>query len=160
MRIEQDFVELLKLFNKYQIRYCVIGAFAFGFHARPRYTKDLDILLEPTKENGGKIVDALNEFGFKSLKLTEKDFSQKEKFIQLGYEPVRVDLITSIKGITFDKIWQNKVQGTYGGEKVYFISLDDLIKSKKIAKRKQDMADLEILIDVKQRATIRSKMAH
>ena len=64
MRIEEDFKELLKLFNKHRVKYCIIGAFAFAFHAQPRYTKDMDVLVEPTVENGRKIVDALNEFGF------------------------------------------------------------------------------------------------
>jgi len=129
----------------------VIGAFAFGFHAKPRYTKDMDILIEPEKKNAGKIIEVLIEFGFRSLDLSIEDFCEKNKFIQLGYEPVRVDLITSIKGLDFQKVWKNRVKGTYGNEKVYFIGLDDLIKAKEIAKRGQDMVDLEFLKDVKKK---------
>ena len=145
MRVEKDFEELLKLFNKNKVRYCIVGAYAFAFHAKPRYTKDIDILVDPDIENAKKIVKSLDEFGFKSLNLSEKDFSQEGKIVQLGYEPVRVDLITSIKGLTFKKVWENKITGPYGKEKVFFIGRDDLIKSKKISKRKIDLADLDIL---------------
>ena len=145
MRVEKDFEELLKLFNKNKVRYCIVGAYAFAFHAKPRYTKDIDILVDPDIENAKKIVKSLDEFGFKSLNLSEKDFSQEGKVVQLGYEPVRVDLITSIKGLTFKKVWENKITGPYGKEKVFFIGRDDLIKSKKISKRKIDLADLDIL---------------
>ena len=96
MRVEKDFEELLKLFNQFKVKYCIIGAFAFAFYALPRYTKDLDILIEPTLKNGKKIVEALNKFGFGSLNLSINDFCHKGKFIQLGYEPIRVDLITKI----------------------------------------------------------------
>ncbi len=151
MDIEQDFKELLGLLNKHKVRYCVIGAFAFGFHARPRYTKDMDILIDPVLKNAQRIVNALNEFGFKSLNLTAADFCKKNQCIQLGYEPVRVDVLTSIHGLSFLKIWNNKVKGTYGGEKVFFIGLNELIKAKEIANRDQDIVDLKILSEVKQR---------
>ncbi len=151
MRVEKDFVELLKLFNKYEVKYCIIGAFAMAFHALPRYTKDLDILIEPSAANGKKIVNALNEFGFGSLRLSEQDFCDKEKFIQLGIEPVRVDLVTSIQGLDFQQVWEHRAEGKYGHQNVFFIGLDELIKSKEIANRKQDMADLEKLIPLKRR---------
>lgn len=151
MKAEKDFEELLGLFNKHKVRYCIIGAFAFGFYARPRYTKDMDILVEADIKNGEKIVTALYEFGFKGLGLLAKDFSQIGKVVQLGYEPVRVDIITSISGLKFNNIWKNKEIGIYGKEKVFFIGLNELIKSKKISKRKQDKADLDILLSIKKR---------
>ena len=153
MDVEKDFKELLGLLNKHKVKYCVIGAYAFGFHARPRYTKDMDILIEPTLQNAKRIMSALEEFGFKSLNLTEQDFCKEGQCIQLGYEPVRVDLLTSIGGLKFAKVWKNKVKENYGDVCVYFIGLDELIKAKQIAHRKQDLADLEVLLDIKKRKT-------
>ena len=147
MKVEKDFEELLKLFNKNRVRYCIVGAYAVAFHARPRYTKDMDILVEPTIENSKRIVKALIEFGFESLGLSEKDFSQEGKIMQLGYEPVRIDIITSIAGCSFKEIWRNKTVGMYGKQKVFFIGLKELIKSKKKAARGQDKADLDILVN-------------
>lgn len=149
MKVEKDYEGLLRLFNKNKVRYCIVGAYAVGFHAMPRYTKDMDILVEPNMENGRRVVKSLNEFGFKNLKLNERDFSQRNKVIQLGYEPVRIDIITSIKGCSFKKIWKGKISGIYGKQKVFFIGLDELIKNKKATKRKQDKVDLDILPSVK-----------
>lgn len=151
MRVERDFQDLLRLFNKNKVKYCIIGMYAVAFYAKPRYTKDMDILIESTIENAKKIIKSLNEFGFGSLGLSEKDFSKKGQVIQLGYEPVRIDIITSIKGCSFNRVWKNKEIGRYGREKVFFIGLNELIKTKKISHRKQDLIDLEILLLAKNR---------
>ena len=146
MKVEKDYEELLKLFNKNEVKYCIIGAYAVAFYATPRYTKDMDILVETNVENARKIIASLNEFGFKSLKLTEKDFSQKDKIIQLGYEPLRIDIITSIEGCSFKEAWKNKTRGTYGKQKVFFIGINEVIKNKRASKRSQDKIDLETLL--------------
>ncbi len=149
MKVEKDYEELLKSFNKYKVKYCIIGAYAIAFYAKPRYTKDLDILVEPSIENGKRIINALNEFGFKSIDLSERDFSQRGKIIQLGYEPVRVDIITSVQGCSFKQVWENKAMGTYGKERVHFIGINELIKSKKTSDRKQDQVDVDILLSTR-----------
>ncbi len=145
MMVEKDYEELLKYFNKHKVKYCIVGAFAVAYYSTPRYTKDIDILVEPTAENGRKIIMALKDFGFGSLKLTEKDFNKKRQVIQLGYEPVRIDLLTSIEGCSFDEIWKNKKRGTYGKQKVFFIGLNELIKNKKKTRRKLDKVDLDLI---------------
>lgn len=150
-RVEKDYEELLRSFNKHKVKYCIVGAFAVAFYAKPRYTKDMDIMVEPSIENARRIIDALNEFGFRSLELSSEDFSKEDKIIQLGYEPVRVDIVTSIEGCAFEEVWKNKTKGRYGKERVYFIGLDELIKNKRVSRRKQDEADLEILLIAKKR---------
>ncbi len=148
MKVEKDFEELLKLFNKNKVKYCIVGAYALAFYAKPRYTKDMDILVEPDTENAQRIIKALNEFGFKNLRLRQRDFSCENKIIQLGYEPVRVDILTSIEGCNFPEVWKHKKTSRYGKQKVFFIGINELIKNKKVLKRKQDRADLEILLKV------------
>jgi predicted nucleotidyltransferase len=145
MNVQKDFEDLLRLLNKHKVKYCIAGAYAVAFYGKPRYTKDIDILIEPTIKNGKKIVKALDDFGFKSLGLTPEDFAEERQIIQLGYEPVRIDILTSIQLCPFTKVWKNKKPGIYGKQKAYFIGLEDLIKSKKKSKRKQDQADLETL---------------
>ena len=144
--MEPDFVALLRLFNKHRVRYCIVGAYAVAFHARPRYTKDLDILVEPSIKNGEHIIDALKGFGFGSLlKLTAEDFVQPGRFIQLGYEPVRVDLLTSLGGFTFQRVWRHRAPGRYGNVRTFFIGREELIRNKELSGRHQDQADLERL---------------
>ena len=142
---ERDFEELLELFNKHRVRYCVVGAFAVAFHVRPRYTKDMDLLVEPSLKNGQKIVHALREFGFGQVQLTPEDFVQPGRFVQLGYEPVRVDLLTSIEGCTFEQVWKHRALGRYGKVRTSFIGQRELIRNKELAGRRQDHADLETL---------------
>jgi hypothetical protein len=149
--IEKDYEELLRLFNNHKVKYCIVGAFAVAFYAVPRYTKDMDILVEPSIRNSERILKALTEFGFGTLKLSGDDFSKENRIIQLGYEPIRVDIITSIEGCTFEQVWKNKKKGVYGKENVYFIGLNELIKNKRILKRKQDKVDLDILLTAKKR---------
>jgi predicted nucleotidyltransferase len=145
MKVEKDFAEFFALLNKHKARYCVVGSYAVAFHAKPRYTKDIDILIEASQKNAKKMVGALNEYGFQSLRLSEKDFSTKDKIIQLGYEPVRIDIMTSLEGCEFEEAWKNKVRGKYGTEDVFFMGIDDLIKTKKISRRHIDRHDLELL---------------
>lgn len=145
LRVEKDFEELFVLFNKHRVHYCIIGSYAVAFYAKPRYTKDIDILIESSAENSLKVVRALQTFGFESLPLTEQDFQKKKKIIQLGYEPLRIDLLTSVEGLSFQRIWKNKRRGAYGKEKVYFIGLEDLVSLKMRSSRLQDKTDLETL---------------
>jgi len=145
LRVEKDFEELFRLFNKHRVRFCIIGSYAVAFYAKPRYTKDIDILIESSAKNSIKVVRALQAFGFESLPLTERDFRKKKKIIQLGYEPLRIDLLTSVEGLSFYRIWKNKRRGAYGEEKIYFIGLEDLISLKMRSPRLQDKADLELL---------------
>ncbi|OGX03081.1 MAG: hypothetical protein A3G87_09505 [Omnitrophica bacterium RIFCSPLOWO2_12_FULL_50_11] len=145
MKVEKDYVELLELFNKHNVRYCIVGAYAVAFYGRPRYTKDLDILIEPVPDNARRLVKALDAFGFKSLKLKEEDFTKKGNMIQLGYEPIRIDLLTSLRGFSFASLWKKKRVGKYGKHRVLFSGKDDLIRNKKLSGRNQDLADLEVL---------------
>jgi hypothetical protein len=89
---------------------------------------------------------ALDEFGFGSLNLAADDFSTQGNIIQLGYEPVRIDIITSINGLDFAQIWKSRIQGPYGRQTINFIDRQNLILSKKISNRDQDKADLKLLL--------------
>lgn len=147
--VEKDFAEFFALLNKHHVKYCIVGAYAFGFHAVPRYTKDLDIFVEPTVTNAERIIAVLHDFGFESLQLTVEDFSRLDQIIQLGYEPLRIDLITSIGGCDFPTAWATKETDYYGSEPVYFLGYDALVLSKQAAGRPQDLADLEKLQKIK-----------
>ena len=150
MKVEKDYEDLLELFNKNKVRYCIIGAYAVAFYVKPRYTKYMDILVEATVDNAEKILKSLEKFGFRNAGLKKEDFIEKERIIQLGFESIRIDLITSIEGCSFKEVWENKTVGKYGEQEVYFIGLNELIKNKKKLDRKQDQADLEILLKFKE----------
>lgn len=145
MEIPKDFKELLELFNAHKVEYLIVGGYALAFHGAPRFTGDIDLLVKADSENAKRILGALEEFGFGSLKLSEVDFTSPNNVIQLGVPPVRVDIMTSITAIGWEKAQANKVQGNYGDTPTYFISKADFIDNKRALGRKRDLADLEAL---------------
>lgn len=145
MEIQADYRDMLKLFNENKVEYIIIGAFALAFYGVPRFTGDIDIYLKPDKQNADRIISALNEFGFSSLRLKSSDFELEDQVIQLGVPPVRIDLITSISGLSWEEVYNNRQYGHYGDVEVCYIGRDQFIKNKKATGRMKDLADLEML---------------
>jgi len=148
MEIQKDFKELLVLFNAHKVEYIVVGAYALAFHGAPRLTGDIDIFIKPESKNAKRIMAALKEFGFGSLELSEDDFINPDRVVQLGVPPVRVDIITSLTAVTWEKADAGKVSGNYGDLPVYFIGRNDFTLNKRALGRKKDLADLEALGEV------------
>ena len=145
MEVQQDFRDLLELFNKHKVDFIIVGAYALGFHGAPRYTGDLDVFVRPDPISARSIMQVLNEFGFGSVGLTAADFEKEGKVIQLGFPPVRVDIITSITGVSWEQARSGRVKGQFGDLMVYFIGRDDFIENKRALGRKKDIADLEAI---------------
>ena len=141
----KGFAELLACFRRHGVKSLVVGAHAVAFHAKPRYTKDLDLFVEATPDNARRILSALEEFGFGGIGITPSDFERLGQIVQLGHPPSRVDLMTSIDGVDFSDAWNGRTTGVYGGEPVDFIGRDELLINKKAAARPQDLADLDTL---------------
>ena len=139
-----DFKEFIKLLNKNNVQYLVIGGYAVVYHGYVRSTNDIDIWIDISKENIKRLLKALEEFGFSSLNLKEEDFSPNQ-IIQLGYPPNRIDLITTPAGIDFDTCYKNKEQVAIDNITVNIIDLENLIKAKKASNRTRDLADIEEL---------------
>ena len=147
-----DFKELLSVLNKHKVKYLVIGAYAVGYHAQPRATKDLDVLIQPAPKNSEAVYRALVEFGAPNIgTLTPADFAEKGTFYRMGVPPVAIDILPEIKGVTFAAAWRNRtsvVIDTETGLAANFISRADLIQAKLAANRPQDIADVKALRDV------------
>jgi hypothetical protein len=142
---EKDFIDFIELLNLYNVDYMVVGAHALSFHGRPRHTGDLDIWIKPSHENAGKMVKVLVDFGFGSLGLTESDFLRQNYVTQLGYPPLRIDILNSISGVDFDEANANKIVGDVDGLVVNFINIPEFIKNKQASGRKKDLGDIESL---------------
>ena len=141
---ERDYEEFLELLNANRVRYLIAGAHAVAFHARPRATKDIDIYHDPSPANCERLLEAIKRFFSGSdMGFRLSDLSDPELIVQLGVAPVRIDLLSSIKGIaSFNHAWKNRVQGNYGAVHAYYLSLKDTIQAKAATKRVQDEADL------------------
>lgn len=149
MKVEKDFEDFIELLNKYSVNYLIVGAYALALFTEPRNTGDIDIFIERSKENAEKILSVLKKFGFAGLKFVLKDFMTKDMVVQLGVQPVRIDIITSISGVEFEDAFKFREEKQFGRTKAYFISREFLIKNKKASARKKDLADLELLLGKK-----------
>jgi len=145
MKIQPDFRELLELFNAHNVEYMIVGGYALAFHGVPRYTGDLDVLVKSDPENAHRVLAALADFGFGALDLTVEDFTHPDRVVQLGVPPVRVDLITSLTGVSWSEASSGKVAGAYGDLPVYFVGREQFLANKRATGRKRDAADLEAL---------------
>lgn len=151
-KLYDEWMHFIKLFNEYDVEYCIVGAEAVSFHARNRYSKDFDILINPSKENSFKVYNAVKSFFDSDLGLSPEDFQKEGEIFQFGYEPVRIDLLTRLDNLKTKDVLNKKVSGKYGSEPAYYISLTNLIKNKKVLDRYQDKDDLKYLIEAKSKA--------
>ena len=142
MLTSPDFKDLLSIFKKYNIHYLVIGGYAVMRYTEPRFTKDLDLLVEINTKNATAIYNALKEFGAPLTGLSETDFMQKGYFYQMGKAPLRIDILMSAPGIDFKSAWKKRESVTIGETEMLFISREDLIKAKKASGRPQDLIDV------------------
>ena len=141
----QDFKDLFVELNAHGVEFLVVGAHALAAHGHVRATKDMDVWVRPDRENAGRIIRALTAFGAPTQVVTEGDFASPGITFQIGVEPVRIDIITAVDGLTFEPAWQNRVASEYGGEPVFVVSREDLIRNKRASGRPQDLADIAAL---------------
>jgi predicted nucleotidyltransferase len=137
-----DFLDLLRVLEKHKVQYLIIGGYAVGLHGEPRATKDLDILVNPTRKNAKALLAALTEFGAPVSDLTVKDLSTPGLLYVFGINPLRVDILNRIKGVKIESLLKRAELLDLSGIEVPLVSLPDLIKLKKIAGRAQDRADV------------------
>lgn len=145
MELDPDFREFIGCCVAHDVRFLVVGGYALAAHGHPRFTKDLDVWLWIDPGNARRLVAALTDFGFGSLGLTEADFVEPGIVVQLGHAPKRIDLLTSIDGVTFDECWPDRVGIDVGGVTVPFIDVAHLVVNKRASGRLQDLADVEAL---------------
>jgi hypothetical protein len=141
-----DFLDLLRALSDAEARFMVVGAYAVGVHGHPRATKDLDVWVEATDENAGRVMHGLLAFGAPLMGLTESDLKQPGTGLQIGVEPGRIDVLTRISGVTFAAAWPNRISASFAdGLSCPVLGLDDLLRNKRAAGRLQDLADVEAL---------------
>ncbi len=145
MRLKKDFREFIESLNSSGVRYVITGAYALAFHGAPRYTGDIDFLVEPSPENAERVIQALRAFGFQSPQLSADDFVREERVVQLGVPPARIDILTSISGIDFKAAYEGRVEAVIDGVRMVFLGRSELIKNKRAVGRPKDLADVDAL---------------
>ncbi len=143
--IYQDFLELLRVLEKHKVKYALIGGYAVGIYAEPRYTKDMDIVVAPTLKNARALLLALEEFGAPISNLSKEDIAKPGLLYVFGVEPLRVDILNRIKGVSVALLIKRSKKIKIKKISASVVSLSDLIKLKQLAGRKQDLADIDNL---------------
>jgi len=141
MEYFEDYKEMLQLFNKYEVRYLVVGAYAMGNYGYSRHTLDIDLWIEKSIKNAHNIQKAFHDFPVPH-EITVDDLNTDNLVLQIGIEPMRIDVLTDIDGVEFSEAWQNKTNNSLFGEKIHFISLHDLLKNKRSTNRAKDKYDV------------------
>src|SRR5258708_4098547 len=145
MKINSDFKDLLHDLNAAGVRYLIVGGYAVMVHTEPRYTKDLDLWIEPVESNTHKLLMALAQFGAPTKDVHACDFTEPDVFFQIGMDPIRVDIMTSVTGLEFLTAWERRVMVDFGGESAPVLCREDLLKSKIAAGRIRDRRDAKKL---------------
>ena len=146
-RLPADFRDLLLEFVSAGVEFLVIGGHAVAHHGFVRATLDMDVLVRPTVENGARVVAALERFGapLAAHGVTADDFARPGSVYQIGIPPVRIDILTSIAGVTFDEAWGTRSDGLVEGRTVAYIGREALIRNKRAAGRPKDLCDVDEL---------------
>lgn len=148
----RDYEEFLESLNARGVRYLIVGAHAVAFHARPRATKDLDLLVEPEAENAEKTLAAIRDFLGSDLGLSVEDLTDPETIVQLGIAPSRIDILARLDSESdFHAVWESRTEGRYSDVPTQYLALDDLIREKEGTGRDQDSADLAALRKARER---------
>ena len=146
MPLSRDLREFIECLNSNEVEYLVVGALAVSWHGFPRYSADVDFLIRPSQANAVRVLRALSQFRIRQPRLrSEADMPFSGKVIQLGYEPNRIDLMTSVTGVSFDDAWEDRAPGDLDGLPVNFMGRSSLLRNKDATGRAKDRIDAEEL---------------
>jgi hypothetical protein len=149
VQLPPEWSEFLALLSVARVRFLVVGAHAVAVHGRPRATGDLDLFVEPTPTNAARLATALREFGFAELARETAAFAMPDRMVTLGRPPLRIDVMTSITGVSFEQAWRGRKVVRFGGRRVGVLGQPELERNKRAAGRPQDRLDLLLLAETR-----------
>lgn len=147
--LNKHFREFIELLEKNKVRYLIVGGYAVGLHGFPRYTGDLDVFIAISKENARSVLQSFRDFGFTDLGLSEEDFLEEEIVIEIGREPLKIQVLTGIDGVIFEECWLERKDVALSGKTIPFIGIESLLKNKAASGRAKDKIDLEELKSIR-----------
>ncbi len=145
VKVNRDYSDLLSAFVAHRVRFLIVGAYALAYHGRPRTTGDLDVWIDATPSNAGRVYNALADFGAPLEKIAANDFARPGTVFQIGVAPNRIDVLTSLTALEFSRAWRNRRRVAYGSVPVSLLSAPDLLENKRALGRPRDLADAQEL---------------
>ena len=141
-RVNPTFSDILSALFAENAEFLLVGGYALAAHGLPRATGDIDIWVRPTPENAKRVWAALQRFRAPLSRLTVEDLCAPDVVFQMGLPPERVDILTSITGVDFEKAWPRRKLLNLDSKTLPVIAREDLIQNKRAAGRPQDLADV------------------
>ena len=160
MHLPSEWKEFIGLLCSHRVRFLIVGAHALAAHGRPRATGDLDFLVEPTRANARRLACALRAFGYDGLATQAVEFAHPDRMATMGVPPLRIDVMTSITGVTFKRAWAGRITAKFGEYEIGFLGREDFLANKQASGRPKDLADVALLLegdDAHERARPRGK---
>jgi hypothetical protein len=145
MEVAPDFDEFIACLTAHGVEFVIVGAYALAFHGAPRFTGDLDVLVQPTLENASRLLAALEAFGFPIANLTPEVVTDQRRMIEMGVPPVQIHVMSSISGVDWREVWDSRVAGLFGQRAASYIGRDTLIRNKRAAGRPKDLSDIDAI---------------
>jgi len=145
MPVNRDFRDLFAALSAAGAEHLLVGGYALAFHSAPRFTKDLDVWVNPTPANAARVIAALRSFGAPLGDLGEADLATPGIVFQIGVPPNRIDVLTAIDGVEFAEAWPERAETTYGDVPVPVIGRRHLVQNKRASGRPQDIVDADAL---------------
>lgn len=145
MELPHEWNEFLSVLKRHGVRFLLVGAHAVAAHGRPRFTQDLDILVDPTPVNARRVAAAIREFGFPETARDWRWFAKPYRITMLGRLPNRIDVLTSISGVSFREAWKHRIVATTAIGPIAALGLAQLRANKRASGRPKDLADLALL---------------
>jgi len=148
MKLPPEWREFIGLLCSHHVRFLVVGAHALAAHGRPRATQDIDLFVDPTEANARRLCAALADFGFSALGRKVEEFAKPDRMATLGTPPLRIDVMTSISGVSFRQAWRGRLTTRVDGKEVGFLGRAEFLRNKKASGRPKDLLDLALLEEV------------
>lgn len=145
MEVAQDFDEFIGCLTAHGVEFVIVGAYALAYHGAPRFTGDLDVLIQPTADNAARLLAALAAFGFPATGLTPAAVADERRMIEMGVPPVQIHVMSTISGVSWSEIWAQRAEGPFGNRMVQYIGREALIRNKRAAARPKDLSDIDAL---------------
>ena len=139
---DANFLEFIECFNKNQVAYVLVGGYAVVLNGHSRTTGDMDFFIERTEENAKRVIKAIEDFGFGSIGFTVDDIMDESGFVRMGIEPLRIDILNTLPGVTFEEVYNGASTHEEHGVKIKVIHINHLIQNKTEVGRPQDIADV------------------
>ena len=143
--LDPNFRDLVNCFNSRNVRYLLVGGYAVNYHGHERATKDFDLWIEPIEDNAQRVSLALQDFGFAASSVDPAKFTSEDKAFAFGREPFRVDLLTTLDGLTFADCYERRVEAVLDDLRLPVLSRNDLLRNKRASGRPRDLADVSEL---------------